>query len=153
MLNRFGTNRTVTSSNSSVILRMISAFCMFLNISILTVPGHRRSETGFSPHVWHRLAWLCGGSCAGLTFTPRALDEKVDEVQQRQVPVLFVGLDPLVHHRLSTHRHSVFFLSDPPLKYLVYWLNGMWNRSSASIKVKCNTIKHQGSPPRPPKKP
>lgn len=27
-----------TSSNSSVIFLMISAFCMFLNISILTVP-------------------------------------------------------------------------------------------------------------------
>lgn len=32
---------TLTSSNSSVILRMISAFCIFLNISILTVPGYR----------------------------------------------------------------------------------------------------------------
>lgn len=43
-------SRKRTSSNSSVILRMISAFCMFRNISILTVPGHRGMKTG----VWHR---------------------------------------------------------------------------------------------------
>lgn len=42
--------------------------------------------------------------CWGLTsttFTPWALDEEVDEVQQRQVSVLFVRFDPLVYYRLQ----------------------------------------------------
>lgn len=96
----------VTSSNSSVILRMISAFCMFLNISILTVPGHRAGMSGLDTGNVTRLISLGGGALARPTFAPRALDEKIDEVQQRQVPVLFVGLDPLVHHRLNIHRHG-----------------------------------------------
>lgn len=88
----------LTSSNSSVILRMISAFCMFRNISILTVPGERApGHKRQSPRVWP------GSSpCTSrLTFTPGALDEEVDEVQQRQVSVLLVGLDPLVNHGLK----------------------------------------------------
>lgn len=45
-------------------------------------------------------------SVASLTFAPWTLDEKIDEVQQCQVSVLFVRLDPLVHHRLYTHTHT-----------------------------------------------
>lgn len=60
----------VTSSNSSVILRMISAFCMFLNISILTVPGYRTVMTGFIPDVWHRYTkQLISLSCSSFAST------------------------------------------------------------------------------------
>lgn len=44
-VNAIEDRRPLTSSNSSVILRMISAFCMFRNISILTVPGHRVTQS------------------------------------------------------------------------------------------------------------
>jgi hypothetical protein len=41
-----------------------------------------------------------------LTLAARALNEEVNEVQQRYVPVLFVRLDPVVHNRLWTQTHT-----------------------------------------------
>lgn len=95
---------------------MISAFCIFLNISILTVPGYRTimtlnqihscyssQQTRTEQHLPGKWCFICCSGLSSLTFAPWALDEKIDEVQQCQVSVLFVWFDPLVHHRLYTH--------------------------------------------------
>lgn len=88
---------------------LIKLLCHLTNdLCILHVPEH------FNPHG----AWLHSNTThiqssvskkdqegskvrtSLLTFAAGALDEKIDEVEQRQVPVLLVRLDPVVHHRL-----------------------------------------------------
>ena len=43
---------------------------------------------------------------SSLTLAAGALDEEVYKVQQRDVPVLFVRLDPVIHNRLWTEAHT-----------------------------------------------
>lgn len=85
---------------------MISEFCIWLNISALTAPVSRITQWRHSSDCYfcfqaHNTQYIYAHHRQIFTFTARALNEEVDQVQESNISVVFVCLDPVVNNRLE----------------------------------------------------
>lgn len=123
-----GQRVALTSSNSSVILRMISAFCMFRNISIRTVPGQRATR-GVSAAVGY-LSRAVAGERLLLPLQPEHWMKKLMRSSSaRSLSCLYDSIHSSTTdcRRAGTSAFSFFFLrfqrsSSCTRRELFYWL-------------------------------
>ena len=92
---------------------MISEFCICLNISALTTPVFeitqwQESKNHVSIFVDPHLNSLPRKKNPLLTFTARALNKKINQLQKGDVTIIFICLNPVINNRLKKKKKRWF---------------------------------------------